>query len=195
MTDKTRTRITVEDLLAVDEDVWMEVVNGEWVDQTEHVMSAGFLHATVIVNLYDILRPFTRKHDLGRVLPDGLTYILHVDENGLQTSRIPDFSFLRKGRITKDMPLEKPFEGAPELAVEVVSPTETAASVQSKVTDYLRHGSEQVWVIYPSQQLVHVYDADTPERMTIYRAGERFRAETLFPGLEIGVDALFMMDE
>lgn len=88
MTDPEKVRITTADLM---NDEWVEVVDGELVEVDTDMM--GFLHMTVIHNMYDTLKPFVKLHKLGYVHGDGLKYILHFDENGVQTSRTPDLAF------------------------------------------------------------------------------------------------------
>jgi hypothetical protein len=122
MTDQIRTGISEDDLMRPEHE-WCEVVNGEWVEIDTDMM--GFLHTVVIHNLYDILKPFVKTSDLGYVHGDGLKYILAIDETGIETSRMPDLAFLRKGQIPVDFDIQRPFSGAPDLAVEVASPGQT----------------------------------------------------------------------
>ena len=99
MTDtQVRGRVSVDDLVRLGEDAWVEVVDGELV-KTD-MSAAGHMHVIFVENLFRLLDSFVRSDKLGRVHTDGLTYILHVDEMGVQTARIPDFSFIRRGRIT-----------------------------------------------------------------------------------------------
>jgi Uma2 family endonuclease len=124
-----------------------------------------------------------------------VTFVLHVDERGVPTTRIADFSFIRRGRIPKDIDWSKPFMGAPDLAVEVISPAEKADETLAKVNDYLRFGTEQVWVAYPSLRQVYVYRKDQPEVARIYQATDVLEAPSLFPGLKINVADLFVIED
>ncbi|MGA8026091.1 MAG: Uma2 family endonuclease [Bryobacteraceae bacterium] len=54
------------------------------------------------------------------------------------------------------------FEGAPELAVEVVSPSDPTDGLEIKVEQYLKSGAKQVWVLYPRAKHVHVFHPDAP---------------------------------
>lgn len=180
--------ISEQDLLQLDEDKRFEVVDGIIV---ENGMAAGFNHVLVIDNLYDILKPFAKKHKLGRVHTDSLTFILHTDkENNIQQARIPDLSFIKRGKMPDDFDRSRPFSGAPDLAVEVVSPSESTADIMAKVSDYLRYGTEQVWVIYPLKEELHQYlkDDNAPR---IFLANDTLIAETLFPQLKITIADLF----
>jgi Uma2 family endonuclease len=184
--------ITEEDLLRLNaQDQRVELFEGEIVPMS----AAGFEHVVIAGNIYDILKPFARKHRLGYVLSDSLIYVLRVYEGGLRDTRIPDVSFIRKGRLPKPEDIHRPFHGVPDLAVEVVSPSETAESLMKKVRDYLGEGTEEVWVVYPDLKEIHIFEGREADIVRIYREGDTFTAETLFPGLQIAVAEFFLQDD
>ena len=78
---------------------------------------------------------------------------------------------------------------APSLAVEIVSPTNTADEVQGKIEDYLLHGVDLVWVVYPSQRKVYVY-RDTSAAEILDETGVLDGGEAV-PGLTVDVADLF----
>lgn len=178
--------ITIDNYSKIVGDARVEIIDGDVVEK----MAASFEHSGIKDNVYDVLRPFVKMHGLGTVRSDGLTFILETDENGrVLRSRLPDVSFIRLARL-QDVNRQRAFVGAPDLAVEVVSPTERQRITQRKVADYLEHDSE-VWVIYPLDREIHVYRDDVRPR--IY--GEDDTLETpLFPGLQIAVAPLFEDD-
>jgi Uma2 family endonuclease len=100
----------------------------------------------------------------------------------------PDVSLIRKERVQATDP-EGYFLGAPELAVEVVSPSESAADVDRKVDLMLAHGSKAVWVAFPRTRKVQVYLADG----TSYSRGisGKLSLPELAPGWELPVATLF----
>lgn len=187
MTDQVKARITPDDLMG---DAWVEVVNGELVEVDTNMM--GFLHTIVIHSLYDKLKPFVKLHKLGYVHGDGLKYILHVDEDGVQTSRTPDLAFLRKGRIPHADD-ERPYSGAPDFAVEVASPGQTPADMLEKVADFLRYGTEEVWLIYPMQRTIYRYRR-TEAAPEVFHDTDSIES-AFFPGLSITVADLFVMED
>lgn len=192
MKDQVRTGISEDDLVRPERE-WFEVVGGEWVEINEDTMT--LLHTFIIDNLVEILRLFLRAHKLGLVHSEGPKYVLHVDENGIQTAYKPDLAFLRKGRIPQGFDLyRRPFPGAPDLAVEVVSHGQTTTDVLDKVADYLRYGTEEVWVIYPAKHELHRYrrGEEAPE---YYTENQILLAEALFPGLAIKVADLFVVEQ
>lgn len=191
MPDEIKIKITEDYLLSLNADKWYEVVDGELIEGVE---MGELTHVIVIDNLFSPLRPFVRQHKLGRVHTDSLTYILHVNEEGIENAHIPDLSFIRRGRIPTDFDKSRAFPGAPDLAVEVVSPTNRPGELMRRVSDYLRFGSEQAWVLYEMRKELHQYFADsTPPRM--YKAEDILTPETLFPGLSIKIADLFVDEE
>ncbi len=171
----------------LNEDAWFEVINGEVIP----VSPNRYFHHVVVSNIYDILKAYLRQNKLGRVLPDGMICVLRVNENGVRDSRIPDVCFIRKERLPKGFRRNDVFYGAPDLVVEVVSPGEGASDLRDKIVDYLSEGTEQVWVVYPNHQEVHVYTGKRGETVRIYRSDEQLEAESLFPDLKLTVAAFF----
>ncbi len=78
---------------------------------------------------------------------------------------------------------------APDLAVEVVSPSESAADVYDKVQDYLAAGTQAVWVVYPTRQAVVAYAADGSARSLA--ASDTLRDAQVLPGFQCQVSELF----
>jgi Uma2 family endonuclease len=66
----------------------------------------------------------------------------------------PDVSLVRSERIPSPTRVLK---GAPDIAVEVVSPSDTASHMKSKVNTYLQNGAHSVWVVYPDDRSVVVH--------------------------------------
>jgi Uma2 family endonuclease len=85
-----------------------------------------------------------REHPVGRAIPEA-GYILAREP---LTIRQPDVSVLSEARI-QGTEEDSYFEGAPELAVEVVWPSDSAEDLEVMVKQYLNAGAEQVWVLYP----------------------------------------------
>ena len=100
----------------------------------------------------------------------------------------PDVSFVRNARAHDTADADY-LLGAPELAVEVVSPTESAADLNRKVELYLRAGSQAVWVIYPKQRQVRVFLADGSS--FVREANDMLSLPELLPGWEFPVSELF----
>ncbi|MFN8372341.1 MAG: Uma2 family endonuclease [Anaerolineae bacterium] len=194
MTDAPTKKLTREERMALDAADWMETINGEYQLEDE-VGAATFLHLIVIDNVYNLLRPLVRERKLGRVVGDGLTFALGLDDDGKPVEHIPDCAFIRRGRLPKDFDPSQPFPGAPDLAVEVISPGQTVDKLQYKVNNYLKFGSEQVWVIHPILVELHQYRRDMPGYVRVFRNDESVDVEAMFQGLSLNVAQLLIIEE
>lgn len=104
---------------------------------------------------------FVDEHDLGHVLGADGGYTLSP-----HNVRIPDVSFISKERAPS---LPKHFDIAPELAVEVISPSESPRSVLDKIGLYLNSGVIIVWAVYPDDKVIEVWQASDNGKMTVQK--------------------------
>jgi len=116
----------------------------------------GARHSGTAGEVYAALRAFVQQHGQGRVLME-CGFALWRDPD---TVRAPDVAFVRGDRLEAGELPAGYIEGAPDLAVEVVSPNDTATEIQRKVTEYLRAGSQRVWVVWPEERSVTVHRPD-----------------------------------
>lgn len=160
----------------------LELVNGEVVE----VPGSGALQSLIATTLLRLLYRHVDEQDLGLVFPDGLGYVLR---RGPDQVRIPDVSFVAWERVPEGEISEGFWEGAPTLAVEVVSPHDRADDIYERVQDYLAAGSRQVWVLWPRQRALSVYrpDADTRE----LGPDSVLEADDILPGFSVRVGNLF----
>lgn len=181
--------ITLDDILAMDADARVEVLEGVMVDMSQ----VGGTHHFIGGNTYRVLDHYVNEHDLGYVMMDGLLYLLDNSSSGLKGAQVPDVSFIRKSSIPQDWDMDLPFPGAPDLAIEVVSPHDDPELLQIRIQNYLKFGTEQVWVLYPKSRTLHQYRADQPDTVKIYDIDSTLSAESLFPGLAIKIADLFRL--
>jgi Uma2 family endonuclease len=128
---------------------------------------------------------------------DGLDYDLGVllGEAGTlemlpQLVRIPDLCFVSWERVGADEWPEEPApEIVPNLAVEVISQSNTKAEMTRKLRDYFEAGVEEVWYIYPKTQSIEVYSSPTKVRR-ISKDGT-LTASVVFPGFSLPLSKLF----
>jgi Uma2 family endonuclease len=80
-----------------------------------------------------------------------------------------------------------PIPGAPDIAIEVISPSERASDSQQKVEAYLRHGTQEVWQVYPKLKSVVIHRGATSTTLT---ANEQVTTP-LLPGFSLPVQSLF----
>jgi Uma2 family endonuclease len=147
---------------------------------------AGFEHGDIVGELSMRLRQFVRRLRLGRVLGAETGFILARNPD---TVRAPDVAFVAEARVAQLGRIRGFFPGAPDLAVEVVSPSDSATEVQQKVDDYLEAGTQQVWVVYPDQQKVVVFSATGEGRYL--SATDVLDGGALLPGFTCPVGELF----
>lgn len=182
--------MTEAELMGLGSDARVEVIDGEIVEMAPN----GMLHLFVGGNVYDALKPFAVQYGLGYVFSDGLLCILDKTQRGIKGAQVPDVTFIRKGRIPKDFNLARPFQGAPDLAVEVVSPGDDGNVLLKRVRKYLQFGTEQVWVIYPEEREVHQYRRGS-DMIQVCKDGGQMDVEALFPGLVLTLEAIFKLPE
>jgi Uma2 family endonuclease len=130
--------ITDQELLRLPKDGQKyEVVDGELC-----VSPAGWRHERVVARLLTRLGTFVEQHRLGTVVGSNALFVLPSGNR-----RGPDVSFVRTGRLPPDDAVFPAL--VPDLAVEVVSPDDSAREVLDKVGEYLQAGVRLIWVIDP----------------------------------------------
>jgi Uma2 family endonuclease len=163
-----------------------ELIRGEVVS----VPPAGMEHVEIEGDAFVLLRSYSKANDLGVVLIGDIGYILERDP---YTVRAPDISFLSKARLG-DGKLPKGFcPGAPDFAVEILSPTDTLRTTEMKIQMYLRTGTKVAWIMNPGDTTIRVYrPGEEPKRFTV---DEEIDAEPALPGFRCTVWRLFGMDD
>lgn len=173
----TKTLLTVEEFLRLPQskDVWYELVEGELV-----VVSPGMLpHNRVRDRALVGLMGFVESRKLGIVVAE---QCFHLFGN---TIRIPDLAVILGER---DLPTDRPIEGAPDLVVEVVSPSNTAREIHQRISDYFAAGCKRVWVFYPEEREIYLHG---PGGVTRRRGDELLDEPELLPGFSVKVSSFF----
>lgn len=181
--------ITEAELMALGSDARVEVVDGEVVEMAP----VGIRHQFVGGNFFRPLDKYVGEHDLGFVFYDGLIYLLDQTAKHLRGARVPDVSFVRKGLLPKGWNVDRPFPGAPTLAIEVVSPDDDAEDLLKRTRDYLRAGSEQVWIAYPNEREVHQHKRGADVVRVYTQDTDVIDVEGLFPGLTLTLGEIFKL--
>jgi len=175
--------LTAEDFFSLDlHDVRSELVQGEVV----RMSPAGGEHGVVAMRIGSRLLVFVEAHDLGVVCAAETGFLVARNPD---TVRAPDVAFVSKERMGDGRPPKKFWPFAPDLAVEVVSPSETAESIQERVREWFAAGARAVWLLYPSLSAVHVYCSPTDVR--ILQKGDILSREDVLPGFTCAVGDLF----
>jgi Uma2 family endonuclease len=146
----------------------------------------GGRHGWVVAAVAGILRAHVKRHRLGVVFAGDSGFVLAREPD---TVRGPDVAFVSKERFDRSGETTKAFEGAPDLAVEVLSPSNTPAAVHAKVADYLAAGTSCVWVVDPEAQTVTVYASLLgPHRLG---EAETLEGDDVVPGFRVRVGEIF----
>ena len=150
--------------------------------QGEHIIlpPPKLRHSLIQQKIQDALLAYVHEHRLGEV---------HI-ETGFKLSSDtwvqPDVSFVRAAQIERADP-DGYYEGAPAIAVEVASESNTAAQLDQKLGLYFEHGAEEVWVVYPNTKRIRVHYPDgRSQTLTAELHSD------LFPGWSMAVSSLFL---
>ena len=176
----TKTLLTADDLARMpdDDSVQIELDEGELITMP----LAGGEHGYIAGEIGTELWRYVKKYKLGRAY--GRTgFRLSLD-----TVRAPDVAFVRKERI-EAIHSQGFAKGAPDLAVEVFSPSNSVRQLRRKVKQYLAAGCHTVWVLYPKRKQVDVHEGSGVIRTVSWK--EVLEAPELLPGFSVKVAELF----
>lgn len=159
-----------------------EIINGELIDMG----NSGALHGYVCSLTLAALAGYILPKKLGVILDSSTAFKM---KNG--NKRSPDIAFFAKERLQGMAVLPSGYlEGAPDLAVEVLSPGNTVEEIEDKLTEYFENGSRLVWVIHPTQHYVLVYrSAQEPDRLL--KGKDSLDGEEVIPGFSLAIADLF----
>lgn len=157
-----------------------ELVKGELLTMSP----AGEEHGAVIMNLTLPLAQHIKANDLGVVYGAETGFKLASNPD---TVLAPDIAFIRRERVGS---LSKGFRsGAPDLAVEVISPGESRSRIEKKVERWLRGGALGVWVVNPQTRTVAVHRPDSETRLLSEQ--DELTGENIVPGFGFPVSEIF----
>jgi Uma2 family endonuclease len=165
-----------------DADALYEVVNGRRVE----LPPMGAFETDVASELGAYLRQFARSR-FGRAVNE----MLFLLDTQADLQRRPDVALVSYQRWPRHrrVPSTNAWAVVPELAVEVISPSNTASEVLVKIGEYFRAGTQLVWVVYPREELVYVYTSPTAIRV-LDRSGA-LDGGTVLPEFRLPLAELF----
>jgi Uma2 family endonuclease len=154
-------------------------------------MAGSGRRATTIAHYLGVaLTTFIRPRRLGLVTGADGVYRFPGAETGL----LPDVGFYTAARdaTIPDEDEDKPIPFAPDLAVEVASPSQDADDLAAKVRLYLRGGTRLVWVVWPQAQHIDVWRPDRLDRPTAtLNVGDTLEGDEVLPGFTYAVADVF----
>ena len=179
----TKPLLTAEELLHLpDTGRRLELVEGE----LSEMPPAGGPHGNVAMTIGMFIAAHVRERQLGRAFAAETGFVLARNPD---TVRAPDASFVSYDRLAQGELPPGYIEMAPDLAVEVTSPSDSARDVQEKADAWLAAGTSEVWVVSPQHRTVTVNRLGEPA-MVIDGSGYLHGGD-LLPGLVISVQAVF----
>lgn len=147
---------------------------------------AGEEHGRLEFKLLLSIGNHVEQHKLGMLYPGDTDFVLDGTPGDVRMARRPDIGFVRGQRVEKSKGY---IYKAPDLAVEIISPSERPDAIQQKLNEYLDHGVEQVWQVYPETRQIVVNYADRTAKT--YRVGDTIPGGDLLPGFALTVATIF----
>ena len=177
----TTALLTAEDIAEFPEDERGELIRGEW----RPMVPPGFEHGEIALAIGSVLRAWVRERGLGVVTVES-GYILERDPD---TVVGPDVAYVRSERVPSPEQYAKFGPAAPDLAVEVVSPSQSRSFVEEKVAIYLSTGTHLVWMVHPQRRTVTVYSRD--EKPRVLTENDILDGGDVLPGFTLPVAEIF----
>ncbi len=171
---------TVEDFLQLEEsNLPCELINGEVFMSP----APSFTHQIVLGNLYDLLRAYSKRNG-------GITMFSPVDvyldkKNVFQ----PDLLYVAKENLA--IISERGLNAAPDLAVEIISPSNSFKDRNQKRRLYQKFGVKEYWIIDPGNKTLEIYDFSVEDTPILYLVEEGIVISKLLPGLSFNFSELF----
>ena len=174
--------VTAEDLLRLPDDGYRyELFRGE----LRQMSLAGEEHGLLAMRLGARLEQHTREYNLGNIYAAETGFKLAENPD---TVRAPDVAFISRTSLERQAPVKGYRKGAPDLAVEVVSPNDRPTEVAEKVYEWLFHGAKEVWVLEADQHTLTIY---RPNEMFLVLKEEDTLISPLFPDWELPLSEIF----
>lgn len=164
-------------------DKHLELIEGE----IYAMPPAGGEHGGITLDLGAVIRSHVKAHALGYTTAAETGYILYKNPNGRDTVVAPDVGFISKERLPDGLP-KSYIPLPPDLAVEVVSPGDSADEIDQKVVLYLRYGTRLVWVWYPKTKTVIAHTPTSVQRLDV---DDTLDGSDVLPGFKLTVREIF----
>lgn len=161
-----------------------ELVDGELIMM---MTPAGWMHSHLVIKIGAVLDAYVEEKKLGMVFGEQAGFILSRNPD---TVRAPDAAFVREERIPPEPSLTEYFPGAPDLAVEILSPSNRPSTMRRKIDQYFAAGTQLVWVIDPKKMTIAIH-APRREPGTLHET-DALDGEDVLPGFHYEIAQLFV---
>jgi Uma2 family endonuclease len=173
---------TVEDYERLPEGAPYQLISGELIMSP----SPTFFHQRIVTRLVELLSSFARKHKLGEIIAAPMDVYL-TNEDVYQ----PDILFIRQVRISS-IDLNDRIRIAPDLVIEVLSPSTAYYDFTRKKEIYCKQGVEEYWIVDPEDETIEIMVKDGP----YYRTEALLRKpamlhSAMFPGFSMKMEEVF----
>jgi Uma2 family endonuclease len=179
----TATLMTAEELMRLPRGQFRyELIDGE----LKQMSPSGHTHGRIAMRLSAPLAVYVGENELGEVYAAETGFKLKSNPD---TVRAPDLSFITQKRVDEVGETKGYWRGAPDLAVEVLSPGDVVSEVEQKVGEWLDAGSRLVWVVSPKMRTVTVYRSRTD--IEILTEKDSLDGGVVVPGFAYPITKLF----
>ena len=161
----------------------LELVEGEIIEMSKPTIRHGVITMRLSVKIAN----YVDENDLGWVTAAETGFILARNPAGRGTVRGLDIAFISKAKAPNPLPF-KLFELAPDLAVEVISPGNTADDIHDKVRELLKMGTPLIWLVHSRTRTVVVH---TSAGAVTYEESDTLSGGDVLPGFEVRVGDIF----
>jgi Uma2 family endonuclease len=176
--------MTADELMMMPDDGYLyELIKGELIKVSP---PPGHEHGLVTMNIAGPLYEYVKTRNLGKVYAAETGFLLEQNPDSV---RAADVAFVRRKRIERAGSVKGYWIGAPDLAVEVISPSDTVGRIEGKVAEWLKAGTALLWVVSPRLHTVTVYRSLTD--VTILTERDKLDGGDVVPGFSIPVAEIF----
>lgn len=176
-----KTMVTADELLRISaQGQRCELIEGEIIE----MVPGGATHGRVANRIAFLLTAYVESRDLGTVFAAETGFLIGRNPD---TVRAPDVAFVAKQRLLAEG--AGYLEGAPDIAAEVISPSDLASQVHAKTQAWLDAGARLVWVVYPDSRTVTVYRS--PRDVTVLFEADTLDAKPVFDDFVVPLEGVF----
>ena len=165
------------------QDCNLELVEGIVIEMSK----PSLLHGIVCSRLILRIASFVEANDLGYTVTNDAGFVLERSSYGRDTLRGCDIAFISKARAPESLD-DAWYDAGPDLAVEVISPGNSAGDIHLKVMQLQSAGTRLIWLVYPETRTVVAHTADGA---TILREDDTLSGGDVLPGFELRVGDIF----
>ena len=183
VTEATASTIDIEKAIEEEPDGLYEFVGGKFVEKP----LLGAYELALANILGQGMNTYAKENRLGQVF---IEMIFRLKASP-RLDRRPDIAFVSNQTWSPDrrLPRTAAWEIVPDLAIEVISPTNYSAADARKIEEYFQAGTKAVWMIYPDLSMVYVYTS--PRSIAVFRHGDILEASPILPGFRLVLSDFF----